>query len=103
MLNSTLSSSELEGCSRITLRTYGTFDRDNGGVGYLTGANLLDVAKISLDQGLLTQNQSLVTDVYRRVHNEVVLQQETTADGIRPDGGFGQHGGIIYNGNYGKD
>ena len=36
-------------------------------------------------------------------HAEVVLHDALHADGIRADGSFGQHGGIIYNGNYGKD
>lgn len=103
MLNDTLSANDLQGCSNITLRAYGTFDHNINGVGTLTGANTLDVAKIGLDQGLLVQNQTLVTDAYRRVHDEVVIEQNTTADGIRPDGSFGQHGGIVYNGNYGKD
>lgn len=103
LLNGTLSTKDLEGCSLIPLRSFGTFGRFINGIGYLTGANTLDVAKIGLDQGLLTQNQSLVTDAYGRVHAEVVIQQSTTADGIRPDGSFGQHSGILYNGNYGKD
>lgn len=86
----------------MTLRSFGTFDRavipD-----YLSGANALDIAKIGLDNGLLVRNVTLVTEALGRVHDEVVIRQNTSADGIRPDGSFGQHGGIIYNGNYGKD
>jgi hypothetical protein len=78
------------------------FDTNIHNVGSLTGANALDVAKIGLDQGLRSGNGSLVTDAFTRVHNEVVIQQVATADGIRPDGSFGQHGGMLYNGNYGK-
>ncbi|KZP04687.1 polysaccharide lyase family 8 protein, partial [Athelia psychrophila] len=33
----------------------------------------------------------------------VVIHQTVSSDGIRPDGSFGQHVGILYNGNYGKD
>lgn len=102
MLNSTLLPSEVDGCNRMLLRAYGTIDSYINGVGYLTGANTLDVAKIGLDQGLRTLNISLVTDAYARVHAEVVIKQAVSADGIRPDGSFGQHSGIIYNGNYGK-
>lgn len=87
----------------MTLRSFGTFGSYIHGIGYLTGSNTLDVAKIGLDQGLRTLNQSLVTDAFGRVHAEVVIQQSTTAYGIRPDGSFGQHTGILYNGNYGKD
>ena len=87
----------------MTLRAYGTFGTNITGLGFLTGSNTLNVAKIGLDQGLLSNNNSLVTDAFTRVHNEVVIQQNVTADGIRPDGSFGQHEGILYNGNYGKD
>lgn len=73
------------------------------GLGFLTGANTLDVAKIGIDAGLLTDNATIVADGYARIHKEVVVQNATKADGIRADGSFGQHGGIIYNGNYGKD
>ncbi len=86
-------------------RAYATFSRPINGVqgGVLTGANTLDVASIGIDLALLTTNTSLLQDAYDRVHHEVVVQPAVRADGIRPDGSFGQHNGIIYNGNYGKD
>ena len=74
-------------------RTYGTFDRFVGGVGYLTGANTLDVAHIALDYGLLNNNATVVADAYRRLHNEVIIIDGVRADGIRRDGSFGQHSG----------
>ena len=61
------------------------------------------MAKVGIDQGLLNVNISLLTDAYRRVHEELGIRDGVEADGIRPDGSFGQHGGILYNGNYGKD
>jgi hypothetical protein len=66
-------------------------------------------------------NLTLITDAYRRIHLELAVEQGVGADGIRPDGSFGyvplgiivtscvlnescrQHGGLLYNGNYGKD
>lgn len=87
----------------MILRAYGIFGNFIRGIGFLTGANTLDVAKIGLDQGLRASNLSLVTNAYARVHAEVVIQQGLSADGIRPDGSFGQHNGILYNGNYGKN
>lgn len=45
----------------------------------------------------------MLTDAYSRIHNEVIIENATLADGIRADGSFGQHGGVLYNGNYGKD
>lgn len=46
-------------------------------------------------------NTSLITDAYQRVHDELQIHPAVMADGIRPDGSFGQHGGLLYNGNYG--
>lgn len=53
---------------------------------------------VGIDTGILTRNLSLITDAFTRVHNEVVVTSGVKADGIRPDGSFGQHTGIIYNG-----
>ncbi|KAG0708897.1 polysaccharide lyase family 8 protein [Suillus ampliporus] len=103
LLNDTLTPTQLGNCTHITLRAYGTFDHYINGIGYLTGSNTLDVAKIGIDQGLLVVNVSLITDAFRRVHEAVVIEQPIKSDGIRTDGSFSQHAGIIYNGNYGKD
>ncbi|KAF7307058.1 Polysaccharide lyase family 8 protein [Mycena indigotica] len=103
LLNSTLTEAEKSKCVDITARAYQAFVVPAHGVGTLTGANLLDVAKIGVDLGLLTTNVSLIQDAYSRVHNELVIKLPTRADGIRPDGSFSQHNGILYNGNYGKD
>ncbi|KAG2366568.1 polysaccharide lyase family 8 protein [Suillus spraguei] len=103
LLNDTLTPTQLGNCTHITLRAYGTFDHYVNGIGYITGANTLDLAKIGIDQGLLVVNVSLITDAFIRVHETMVIEQPVGSDGIRADGSFGQHLGIIYNGNYGKD
>ena len=103
LLNGSLTDSQLSNSTNIAGRAYATFGRSINGVGFLTGANTLDVASVGIDQGLLTVNASLVAGAFQRIHNEVVVQQAVAADGIRPDGSFGQHAGLIYNGNYGKD
>ena len=88
----------------MSSRSFAQFGRNNiNGLGTLTGANTLDVAAISIDGGLLTANETQIRSAYGRVHSEVVIQNALRADGICADGSFGQHGGIIYNGNYGKD
>ncbi|KAI0752805.1 polysaccharide lyase family 8 protein [Daedaleopsis nitida] len=99
----TLTPTQVSNCTNILQRSFGTFDRHVNGLGTLTGANTLDVAKIGIDSGLLNSNATVVTDGYQRIHKEVVVQNAIKADGIRADGSFGQHGGLIYNGNYGKD
>ncbi|KAL0951139.1 hypothetical protein HGRIS_007874 [Hohenbuehelia grisea] len=103
LLGDSLSSTELANCVKITGRAYDTFRTGINGVSAITGANALDIASIGLDLGLLTANTSLVSDVFGRVNTEVSIQDGLKADGIRADGSFGQHAGIIYNGNYGKD
>ncbi|KAI0825161.1 polysaccharide lyase family 8 protein [Trametes gibbosa] len=103
LLGSTLTASELASCQKITGRSFATFDTGINGVSAITGANALDIASIGVDAGLFTQNASLVSAAFGRVHADAVIQNAIKADGIRPDGSFGQHAGIIYNGNYGKD
>ncbi|KAH9935095.1 polysaccharide lyase family 8 protein [Epithele typhae] len=98
--NDTLSDTQYGNCSNILRRTFGTFA---SGQGFLAGANILDIAKCGITAGLLTENSSWLEDAYGHVHDEVVVHDARGSDGIRPDGSFGQHTGIIYNGNYGKD
>ncbi|KAK7058939.1 hypothetical protein VNI00_001563 [Paramarasmius palmivorus] len=100
LMNDTLSATQLSNCSHMTARTYGTFGQ---GFGFLAGANILDIGKISVDSGILSGNVTMITDAYRRVHNEVQVQPGVKKDGIKPDGSFSQHAGLLYNGNYGKD
>lgn len=47
MLNDTLSTSQVSNCTHITGRAYATFGGPINGVGLLTGANTLDVAKVN--------------------------------------------------------
>lgn len=88
----------------MTVRSYGTFGHQvNGAGGILTGANLMDVASIGVDIGILNVNVTMLNDAYNRVHAEITIKNTVFADGIRADGTFGQHKGLMYNGNYGKD
>ncbi|KAF8626538.1 hypothetical protein AX15_004841 [Amanita polypyramis BW_CC] len=99
LLNESLTMPQLNNCTRITGRSYAAFGRARAT--YLTGANVLDVAKIGIDGALLAVNVTQLTDAFRRVHQQVIIQDGVKADGIRPDGSFGQHSGVLYNGNYG--
>ncbi|KAJ7692130.1 polysaccharide lyase family 8 protein [Mycena rosella] len=102
-LGSSLSAEELAGCTRITGRAFNTLQTGINGVAAITGANLLDIASIGIDQGLLLGNASTVAAGYVAAHSDLVFQNATKADGIRADGSFGQHTGLLYNGAYGKD
>jgi hypothetical protein len=100
LFNAKLTPAQFNSCTTISARAYDTFYQ---GKSFLTGANILDVAKIGIDLALLTSNASLITEAYSRINNEVVIQPGVMVDGIKPDGSFGQHSGLLYNGNYGKD
>lgn len=87
MLNSSLTATQAASCTRVNLRAYGALYRSINGVGTLTGANLLDVASVGVDQGILTKNVSLLADAYQRMHVELSHIKTGTQDGIHPDGG----------------
>ncbi|KAH0590691.1 hypothetical protein H2248_000821 [Termitomyces sp. 'cryptogamus'] len=103
LLGDSLTASEQSSCMLMTGRAYNTFQTGISGVSAITGANTLDIASIGIDLGLSTSNATLVSDAYTRAHVELTIKDGIKADGIRADGSFGQHAGIIYNGNYGKD
>lgn len=100
LFNSSLNSTQVNGCTSILARAYDTF---YNGKSFLTGANILDVASIGVNLALLTSNSTLIIEAYDRINAEVIIQPGVMVDGIKPDGSFGQHGGLLYNGNYGKD
>ncbi|KAI0307724.1 polysaccharide lyase family 8 protein [Multifurca ochricompacta] len=100
LFNTSLTPAQFNSCTTITTRAYDTFYQ---GKSFLTGANILDVAKIGIDLALLSSNASLITEAYGRINAEIVIEPGVMVDGIKPDGSFGQHGGLLYNGNYGKD
>jgi hypothetical protein len=94
-----LTSTQLSNCTHFTARSFATFNYSQvNGLGNITGANALDIASIGIALGLLSGNSVIVTQSYDRIHAEVVVQNATRADGIRPDYSFAQHSGIIYDG-----
>lgn len=103
IINDTLTQTQISNCTNFAGRSFASFDRSINGIGELTGANTLDVATIGLNLALLTRDVGVATEAYERIHNELQTRDTVKADGIRADGSFGQHDGIIYNGNYGKD
>ncbi|KAF4605272.1 hypothetical protein EYR40_004055 [Pleurotus pulmonarius] len=103
LLGDSLSTTELQGCIRMTNRAFNTFSTGINGVSSITGANTLDIASIGVDLSLFTGNATLLSQAFSKINAEVIIQNDLKADGIRADGSFGQHQGILYNGNYGKD
>lgn len=98
-----LTKSQAAGCTHILKRSAATMKNGVPGIGAMTGANMLDIAKISVDLGLFTKDNKVISDAYTAAHHEVVVQDAVKVDGIKADGSFTQHGGVLYNGNYGKD
>lgn len=82
----------------MTGRAFNTLQTGINGVSAITGANLLDIASIGIDQGLYLGNATTVAAGYAAVHSDLVVQNAIKADGIRADGSFGQHEGLLYNG-----
>lgn len=102
LLQPVLSAKEHNGCTRITSRAYARIDTIIYGLGAITGANALDVSSIGVSLGLLQNNATIVGDAFDHA-NSVITVTPGAQDGIKSDGSFFQHDGILYTGNYGKD
>ncbi|KAG9018584.1 hypothetical protein FRB90_011306 [Tulasnella sp. 427] len=109
LLNKTIKADQRRAAVAIAERGESVFHRVTKGIVTMTGANAMDVASNTVDAGIVlalagnSTGYSYIQGGFARAHNEIVVQPAAKADGIRPDGSFGQHAGIIYNGNYGKD
>ena len=101
LLRSELTATELANCTLMTARAYTPFYR-NPQPGYLSGANVMDIAVIGIMAGFMENNRagnaSRIADAYRRVHLQALVQPADRVDGIKPDGSFQQHSGLIYDG-----
>ncbi|GJJ11953.1 hypothetical protein Clacol_006191 [Clathrus columnatus] len=112
LLSPSLTPTQLSNCTNITGRSYAVFHRADK-PDYLGGSNTLDLAYVGISEALVsaagnvngdtTGNSTLIEEAYGYVHAEVVVQVGIMKDGIQQDGGFSQHEGIIYTGNYGKE
>jgi hypothetical protein len=60
------------------------------------------MSKIGIDQAVRVNNGTLAMEAYGRIHAQMVVSPGIQADGIKPDGSFSQHSGLLYNGNYGS-
>ena len=63
-----------------------------------TGQNLIWVAEITANRGLLENDPEIVSAAYKRISDEIRI---TTEEGIQPDFSFFQHGACLYNHGYG--
>ncbi|OZJ03655.1 hypothetical protein BZG36_03918 [Bifiguratus adelaidae] len=95
-----LNANQTAGCTRIMSRSWSQIDKFVYGIGYLTGANTLDVSSVGLALALFTNNQTLMADVFAHANGQVMIEPNPN-DGIKADGSFFQHDGVLYTGNYG--
>ncbi|GAB1520800.1 hypothetical protein RhiTH_003888 [Rhizoctonia solani] len=104
LLRDELTPTQLGNCTHMTARSYAVFYRELQPA-YTAGANTLEIASIGISAGLLennrTGNTTRLFEAFDRIHNGLVVQNEDYVDGVKPDGSFHQHIGMIYNGNYG--
>ena len=64
----------------------------------MTGANLVDVAFITVERGILEKKADVVTEAVGKIADEIRI---TTDEGVQPDYSFHQHGALLYNHGYG--
>lgn len=103
LLRDELSASQYGNCTLVTARAYTPFYR-NPQPDYVSGANIIDMSVVGILAGILENNKagnaSRIADAYQRVHDQVTVQSNDKVDGIKPDGSFQQHTGIIYDGKH---
>ena len=64
----------------------------------MTGANLVDLAFITVKRGLIENDGETVTFAVKSIEDEIKI---TTDEGIQADYSFHQHGALLYNHGYG--
>jgi len=89
LLGDSLDEPQLDKCSQMTSRAFSVFYRAIR-PGFVSGANILDIASIGIDLGLLNGNVTLLEDAFREIHDGMTIYNEVKADGIRADGAFGK-------------
>jgi hypothetical protein len=89
-----LNSTQIAGCQRITKRAYASIPQE-------TAANLIDVSLGSVYYGLVSSNVSILSTAFS-AGNSALQVTSKQLDGIKVDGSFFQHGGLLASGSYGK-
>jgi hypothetical protein len=103
LVKANLTSTQLGNCAKTGDRPLARIDTWVYGIGYMTGANMLDVATTVINLGLITNNETTVQTGINHFYNQTLITPETGADGIKIDGSYLQHFAQLYTGNYGKD
>lgn len=96
LLKNYLSPNQIASCVKIQSRAFQQ-------VKSMKGANLLDISSIGISLSLFRNDSALLKNALTKFYDGVFINSGTLQDGIQSDGSFMQHGGLLYNGNYGKD
>ncbi|CAO3671030.1 unnamed protein product [Umbelopsis ramanniana] len=88
-----LNTTQIAGCQRITKRPYAAIPQE-------TAANLIDVSLGSVYYGLISRNTSILSKTFSS-GNSALQVTNGQLDGIKVDGSFFQHGGLLASGSYG--
>jgi len=91
LFNDELSNSQWENGVKILKRA--KLDLKN-----MVGANLADIAMITVVRGVVEEDLSVVSGAVKKLTDEIHV---TTDIGIQPDFSFHQHGALLYNHGYG--
>ena len=89
-----LNTTQIAGCQRITKRPYAAIPQE-------TAANLIDVSLGSVYYGLISRNTSILSKTFSS-GNSALQVTNGQLDGIKVDGSFFQHGGLLASGSYGE-
>ncbi|KAG2172701.1 hypothetical protein INT43_000048 [Umbelopsis isabellina] len=88
-----LNSTEVAGCSRILARAYNIIPQE-------TAANLLDVSIGGIYYGVVSNNATVLSTTFNAGNTGLAISS-AHADGIKVDGSFFQHSGLLASGSYG--
>ncbi|KAM3579614.1 hypothetical protein VKS41_008068 [Umbelopsis sp. WA50703] len=88
-----LNSTEVAGCSRILARAYAIIPEE-------TAANLLDVSIGSVYYGVVSNNATVLATAFNAGNTGLAITSAHD-DGIKVDGSFFQHSGLLASGSYG--
>jgi chondroitin AC lyase len=89
-----LNATQITGCQRITKRPFVSIPQE-------TAANLIDVSLGSVYYGLAGRNASVLSTAFSAGNSALQVTGGQT-DGIKVDGSFFQHGGLLASGSYGE-
>jgi chondroitin AC lyase len=97
LVDGKLSSTQLSNGDTILERARSTLSNPN----YAVGSNLILLSEAGLDEGLVFNNSSYVSQAFSAIASTVTVVAPQSGDGIQTDGTYNFHGSQLYEGDYG--